>query len=132
MSMIPTFYKHSSGQSICRQLQDERLGMAEQLQQAVRDQGNVAADVEGDQSESADVDPNQTSVLSDAKSFVDSISSFYNQQALSDVTVQVTVVVVLSWSWHPLHRLQHILCQMGQCVVILACEAVPSYCFSTG
>jgi len=31
----------------------------------------------------------QTSVLSDHKSFVDKISSFFNQQTLSDVMIQV-------------------------------------------
>ena len=34
-------------------------------------------------------DTNQTSVLSDPKSFIEKISSFFNHQTLSDVVIQV-------------------------------------------
>lgn len=38
----------------------------------------------------------QTSILSDSKSFIDKISSFFNHQALSDVVIQVVGCIFIS------------------------------------
>ena len=59
------------------------------------DQRNAAVEPEDQPEVSTEKeDAHQTSVLSDPKSFIEKISSFFNHQTLSDVVIQVNSILV--------------------------------------